>query len=104
MNTTTSLCLGELKERFSDRLLTGDRPVCGSFIQDIVASGAAACEILNDLIWPTMEWLQQLHREDRVNVGQFNLATRLNRCLTDRLTAQLAPARQWPQRSGPLRR
>jgi methanogenic corrinoid protein MtbC1 len=89
MNITTSQCLGELTEQFSEQLLAGDRPVCGDFIQHLLASGVSACEILEDLVWPTMEYLQQLFRDDRINVGQFNLATRLNRCLTDRLTALL---------------
>jgi methanogenic corrinoid protein MtbC1 len=36
-----------------------------------------------------MELLQTLYREDRINVSMLNMATRLNRSLTDQLTAQL---------------
>src|SRR5665213_2427877 len=36
-----------------------------------------------------MELLQTLYSEDRINVSMLNMATRLNRSLTDQLTVQL---------------
>src|SRR5439155_10585292 len=38
---------------------------------------------------PTMELLQALYRDDRISVSSLNLATRLNRAISDQLCAQL---------------
>ena len=58
-------------------------------IETCLESGRTPYSLLTDLIWPTMELLQTLYREDRINVSMLNMATRLNRSLTDQLTAQL---------------
>jgi methanogenic corrinoid protein MtbC1 len=54
-----------------------------------LSAGITPYDLLNDLIWPTMENLQQLYRDDRVTLGNMNMATRLNRAVTDQLTARL---------------
>jgi methanogenic corrinoid protein MtbC1 len=56
------------------------------------SAGITPRDLLNNLIWPTMESLQQLYRDDRVSAGQLNMATRLNRSITDQLTGQLEHA------------
>ena len=38
-----------------------------------------AYTLLTELIWPTMELVQSLYREDRISISSLNLATRLNR-------------------------
>src|SRR5688500_11133036 len=78
-----------LSQRYYDALLLGDRMNCRRLIETAIAEGVTAYQLLNDLIWPTMELLQALYRDDRVSVTQLNLATRLNRSITDQLTAQL---------------
>jgi methanogenic corrinoid protein MtbC1 len=78
-----------LSQRYYDALLLGDRMNCRRLIEGAIAEGVTAYQLLNDLIWPTMELLQALYRDDRVSVTQLNLATRLNRSITDQLTAQL---------------
>jgi len=37
-----------------------------------------------------MEQLQDFYREDRISIGSLNMATRLNRSITDQLCAQLS--------------
>jgi methanogenic corrinoid protein MtbC1 len=54
-----------------------------------LAAGITAADLLNHLVWPTMEKVQELYREDRINISSVNLATRLNRSITDQLTARL---------------
>jgi methanogenic corrinoid protein MtbC1 len=70
-------------------LLAGDRQGCRRFIDETLSTGVSATDLLNHLIWPTMELLQSLYREDRVTIGSLNLATRLNRSITDQLCAKL---------------
>jgi methanogenic corrinoid protein MtbC1 len=78
-----------LSQNYVESLLSGDRIVCRKLIDTCLTSGQTAYELLTNLIWPTMELLQGLYRDDRINVSMLNLATRLNRTLTDQLTAQL---------------
>src|SRR2546430_2134753 len=78
-----------LPQSYLESPLAGDRLICRKLIDDCVTGGTPAYELLTDLIWPTMELVQTLYREDRINVSMLNLATRLNRSMTDQLTAQL---------------
>lgn len=81
--------LGNLPQEYIDRLLLGDRQACRGLVESALQSGLTAYELLNDLVWPTMEQLQVRYREDRISVTQLNLATRLNRSVTDQLCAGL---------------
>ena len=78
-----------LSQSYLESLMTGDRVICRLLIDKALAGGTAAYDLLTDLVWPTMELLQTLYREDRINIAMLNMATRLNRTLTDQLTAQL---------------
>jgi len=78
-----------LSQSYLESLLSGDRLICRKLIDGCLADGTAAYDLLTDLVWPTMELVQTLYREDRINVSMLNMATRLNRALTDQLTAQL---------------
>lgn len=88
-----SLSPNSLDSKFSqsylEPLLNGDRSTCRKVIEGALACGLEARELLNQLIWPTMELLQSLYREDRISISSLNLATRLNRAITDQLSARL---------------
>ena len=77
----------------SSPFFAGDRQGCRRFIEETLTAGVSATDLLNHLIWPTMELLQSLYREDRVTIGSLNLATRLNRSITDQLCAKLPAGR-----------
>lgn len=77
-------------ETYLKHLLSGDRSATRQIINDLLANGTSPAELLSGLIWQTMELLQALHREDRITRSQLNMATRLNRCMTDQLGAMLA--------------
>jgi methanogenic corrinoid protein MtbC1 len=76
-------------ESYIEVLLTGDRVAARKQINSALSCGATARDLLNDLVWPTMEELQSLYKEDRISIASLNLATRLNRSITDHLTAML---------------
>lgn len=76
-------------QAYLESLLTGDRTACRAVIDAAIEAGIGAFELLTQLVWPTMELLQELYRDDRINVAALNLATRLNRSMTDQLSARL---------------
>jgi methanogenic corrinoid protein MtbC1 len=79
----------EIGKLYIEPLLAGDRAACRKVVDDALAAGVTPRELLNQLIWPTMELLQALYKEDRITISQLNLATRLNRSLTDQVCAKL---------------
>jgi MerR family transcriptional regulator, light-induced transcriptional regulator len=79
----------QLGQRYIEPLLAGDRAACRGIIEEQLGGGLAAFDLLNRLVWPTMERLQELYRDDRVSISALNMATRLNRSITDQLCARL---------------
>ncbi|HEX4797518.1 MAG TPA: B12-binding domain-containing protein [Humisphaera sp.] len=79
----------QLSARYLEPLLAGQRDTCRQLIDGALANGLDAHSLLSGLIWPTMELVQSLYREDRINISSLNLATRLNRTITDQLCARL---------------
>jgi methanogenic corrinoid protein MtbC1 len=79
----------ELSKSYLEPLITGDRAACRKLIDQALEVGISAYDLLTQLVWPTMELLQSLYRDDRINITQLNLGTRLNRSLTDQLCAKL---------------
>jgi methanogenic corrinoid protein MtbC1 len=74
---------------YLEPLLVGDRTACRNIIEKALSNGISAYDLLTQLVWPTMERIQSLFRDDRITTTNLNLATRLNRSLTDQLTARL---------------
>ena len=95
---SSALIDSELSRSYLEPLLNGDRTACRTVIENALNSGSEAYVLLTQLIWPTMELLQSLYREDRISITSLNLATRLNRC-ADRSAERSpgSPRSQWPQ-------
>src|SRR5437867_8009070 len=79
----------QLSQAYLDALLTGDRANTRRVVEAAIGNGLSAHELLTHLVWPTMELLQSLYRDDRISISNLNLATRLNRSITDQLCGQL---------------
>jgi methanogenic corrinoid protein MtbC1 len=77
--------------QYLEPLLAGDRVACRQVIDGALAGGVDATVLLTELVWPAMERIQGLYKDDRISQSSLNLATRLNRSLTDQLTAKLTP-------------
>jgi methanogenic corrinoid protein MtbC1 len=86
-NTPSDLLL-----TYAETLLSGDRVAARQVIADAVSGGTPPVELINQLIWPVMEQLQAGYRDDRISISSLNLATRLNRMITDQLTGQIQRA------------
>ena len=78
-----------LSRSYLEPLVSGDRAGCRRIVDDALTSGVSAYALLTQLVWPTMELLQTLFKDDRISVTSLNMATRLNRSITDVLTAKL---------------
>ena len=78
-----------LSQSYLESLLSGDRIIARKLVENGLSDGSTPYKMLTDLVWPTMELVQTLYREDRITIAMLNMATRLNRSLTDQLTAQL---------------
>ncbi|MGD0140257.1 MAG: B12-binding domain-containing protein [Tepidisphaeraceae bacterium] len=76
-------------EQYVKPLLEGDRNQCRQVIEHAFFEGASAYELITQLLWPTMEMLQAYYREDRITQSTLNLATRLNRSITDQVASRL---------------
>jgi methanogenic corrinoid protein MtbC1 len=87
--TPVALINTKLAESYLQPLLAGNREACRLIIDGALASGISVKDLVTELIWPTMELIQTLFKDDHVTVASLNLATRLNRAITDQLTAKL---------------
>jgi methanogenic corrinoid protein MtbC1 len=76
-------------QKYLKPLLEGDRAECRKVVDDAMFAGASAFELITELLWPAMELIQSHHREDRINRNTLNLATRLNRSITDQVSCKL---------------
>lgn len=88
MSTATS----NLSEMYVEALLAGDRVIARQVIENAISAGSTPASLLSDLIWPTMELIQSLYKEDRITISSLNLATRLNRSICDQISAKLEHA------------
>jgi len=82
MKGNAILSAQELSAPYYDQLLVGDRLATRNLIEQALHQGINPRDLLTDLVWPTMEMIQGMYREDRITITQLNLATRLNRSIT----------------------
>jgi methanogenic corrinoid protein MtbC1 len=77
-------------EAYITPLLAGERDACRKFIESALERGTSAADLLSGLIWPVMEHVQMLYREDHISISSLNMATRLNRSIADQICAKLS--------------
>jgi len=81
--------LSTVATSYINPLLAGDRDATRKVIQSALESGTSARDLLINMIWPIMEQIQMLYREDQITISSLNLATRLNRSIADQLCSSL---------------
>lgn len=93
-NNATASCSidSQLAQSYLEPLLAGDRSAARMVVDRCMDGGCSAYDLLVKLVWPTMETIQMLYREDRISVSSLNLATRLNRSICDQLCSRLERA------------
>lgn len=78
-----------LLERFLSPLLAGRRQECRDVLAEALSSGLEPRGVYRKMIWPAMEHVDTLYRQDRINQATEHMATRINRLLADQLQAHL---------------
>lgn len=81
--------LTSLLNRFMEPLLAGQREDCRNVMQLALTHAEHPHDVYHNLLWPAMERVDQLYREDRINMATEHLATRINRTLADQLQTHL---------------
>jgi methanogenic corrinoid protein MtbC1 len=77
---------------YVEALLDGSRKDARKVVESALAKGWTAATLLAEMIWPAMEKVQTDYKGDYISVAQMNLATRLNRSMTDLLGGKLERA------------
>jgi methanogenic corrinoid protein MtbC1 len=78
-----------IRRDYLDALFQGNRSRCREMMVQWHQSGLAAREVLSNLVWPTMCKIRELYCDNELSLLELNMATRLNRAITDRLGAML---------------
>jgi methanogenic corrinoid protein MtbC1 len=78
-----------LLDRFVPELLAGRRQGCRDILQEALEGGLEPIGLYRQMIWPAMEQVERMYREDRINLATEHMATRINRCMADQLQARL---------------
>jgi len=79
----------DLLRMYLDPLLRGERQTCRKLIMNELEKGAPARKLYHELVWPAMEHVDRLYREDRINIASEHMATRINRCIAEHLQVRL---------------
>jgi methanogenic corrinoid protein MtbC1 len=79
-------------EVYMFHLLEGCRQECRRIFDAFRARTGDASRLFTDLLWPAMESVARLYREDRINTSVEHMATHINRQLADQVR-QYLPSR-----------
>lgn len=82
----------ELLNRYMEPLLSGKRHACRQLVLDALDSGHEPQRLYRELIWPAMERVDMLYRQDRINITEEHMATRITRTIADHLQTRLPRA------------
>lgn len=81
-----------LLPQYIDRLLEGRRRECKQVVEQALRHGTDARDVYMSLLWPAMEAVDRLYREDKANLATEHMATRITRWLASQLQAHLPQA------------
>ncbi|MBI5864209.1 MAG: B12-binding domain-containing protein [Planctomycetes bacterium] len=81
-----------LLTRYLQPLLAGRRAECFALMQDAIAAGRPAADLLHNVVLPSIAQVERLFRDDRINIAHESMTTRINRTVADQLQAHLSKA------------
>lgn len=79
-------------EEYVVPLLAGNRPACREIIKRELTNTSDPASLYYELLWPAMEHVDRLFRNDRINAAAEHMATRINRSIADQLQVHLSKA------------
>ncbi len=80
----------ELFKQYVEHLFAGHRAESREVIFAAEDRGVPACKLLKNIIWPAMEQVEQLYRQNHISRVVEHMATRINRMIGDQLQGYLA--------------
>ncbi|MCZ6699328.1 MAG: B12-binding domain-containing protein [Planctomycetota bacterium] len=83
------MATSKLLNQYMEPLIGGRRRECRALVQDAISKGSTARSLYQDLMWPAMDRVEQMYRDDRINQATEHLATRINRVVADHLQTSL---------------
>jgi len=78
-----------LLTRYLQPLLAGRRAECFDVVHQALKEDISPEKIAFDVVWPAMIQVERLFRDDRIDIAINNMASRINRTVTDQLQAHL---------------
>ena len=78
-----------LLERFFTALISGDRHTSRQIIDELRTSDCTAEKMLSNLVWPTLEHIQTLHRNDELSDLSYQYATQMLRMIVSQMQLRL---------------
>ena len=79
-------------ERLFQSLIAGDRNGARELVSEYLASGNRSEDLAIDVLWPSMQTLFQMWRNDQLSTLAHRYATRLMRTIVDQAQASYAQA------------
>ena len=87
-----------LFKHYLEHIFAGKRCEARELVFGALDRGVGARKLLRNLIWPAMEQIEKLYRDDHIMRIVEHMATRINRMIADQLHAFLARAPKTGQR------
>lgn len=88
----------ELLENYMQPLLRGQRHTCRELVLTALNSGVEPKMLYRELVWPALERVDTLYRQDRINIVEEHMATRITRTIADHLQTRLPRAQRHGRR------
>ncbi|RME37946.1 MAG: hypothetical protein D6788_08430 [Planctomycetota bacterium] len=76
-------------DAYLNPLLCGNRIACRRVVQQRLEEIDDPTVLYHELLWPAMEKVEKLYRNDRINAVVESMATRINRAIADQLQLRL---------------
>ena len=82
--------MGDLFKQYLEHLFLGKRAEARGVVMGAQDRGVSACRLLKGVIWPAMEQVDKLFRDNHISRVVEHMATRINRSVADQLQPYLA--------------
>jgi methanogenic corrinoid protein MtbC1 len=82
--------MAELFKQYLEHVFRGKRQDARQLLMDAADRGTTASKLLKMIIWPAMEQVDKLYRDDQIPTIIEHMATRINRMMADELHGMLA--------------
>ena len=82
---STDMQTVELFKQYLEHLFSGNRSSARELLFDANDRGFGSERLLTHIIWPAMEQIERLYREDRISKISEHIATRINRMLANQI-------------------